>query len=74
MSKLKRRKKSKLKNKVSGVPRNPFAHHPLMRKSCIHGPSKSSLRSKARRETRKMARDWASLLVFIFDFKVRILV
>ena len=45
------------------APRNPFANHPLMRKSTVHEKSKSAERSKARRETKKLARDCAFLAI-----------
>ena len=44
---------------VQNTPRNPFANHPMMKKGGVHQKSKSAERAKARRETRKQARDWA---------------
>lgn len=41
------------------APRNPYANHPLMRKSAVHEKSKSAERSKTRRETKQLARDWS---------------
>ncbi len=41
------------------APRNPYANHPLMRKSAVHEKSKSAKRSKTRRETKQLARDWS---------------
>ena len=43
-------------------PRNPYATHPLMKKSAVHVKSKSSERSKTRRETKQLARDWSSFI------------
>ncbi|MDH5432830.1 MAG: hypothetical protein OEY19_02715 [Gammaproteobacteria bacterium] len=60
MAKSKKRVRQKSNSVVSQAPRNPFAHHPLMSKGGVHQKSQSSLRSKARRETRQLARDWAS--------------
>ena len=42
------------------APRNPYANHPLMRKSAVHEKSKSAGRSKTRRETKQLVRDWSS--------------
>ncbi|PHS16862.1 MAG: hypothetical protein COA86_11410 [Kangiella sp.] len=42
------------------APRNPYANHPLMRKSAVHEKSKSAERSKTRRETKQLARDWST--------------
>ena len=51
------------------APRNPFANHPLMRKSAVHVKSKSAKRSKTRRETKQLARDWsANLLNYLLKF------
>jgi len=54
------------KNKATTIvvppstPRNPYAQHPLMRKGGVHQKSKSAIRTQARREVRKMSRDWSS--------------
>ena len=42
------------------APRNPYANHPLMRKNAVHEKSKSAKRSKTRRETKQLARDWST--------------
>lgn len=52
---------------INRVPRNPYANHPMMSKGGVHQKSKSALRSSARRETKKMARDWASLIIRTID-------
>ncbi|WP_196140765.1 hypothetical protein [Aliikangiella sp. G2MR2-5] len=44
---------------IESRPRNPFSDHPLMRKGGVHQKSKSAERSKARRETKRLARDWS---------------
>ena len=41
------------------APRNPFSHHPLMRKGGVHEKTKSAQRAETRRETKKLARDWS---------------
>ena len=46
------------------APRNPYANHPLMRKSAVHEKSKSADRSKIRREIKQLARDWSSYFIF----------
>lgn len=46
----------------TNAPRNPFAHHPLMRKGGVHQKSKSAQRAETRRETKRLARDWSSFL------------
>ena len=44
---------------VQNTPRNPFANHPLMKKGGAHQKSKTAERTKARRETQRLARDWS---------------
>ncbi len=68
MAKSKRRKNVSSTVKPNRAPRNPLAQHPLMRKGGVHGPSKSSQRSKARREVKKLARDWASSVSKLLHF------
>ncbi len=52
----------------SKAPRNPYANHPLMRRSAVHEKFKSAERSKTRREIKQLARDWSSKLqILIFQ-------
>ena len=62
MSKNKRRRKRRQNNQavLNNAPRNTYACNPIMRKGGVHQQSKSSQRTTARRETNRMARDWAS--------------
>jgi len=51
------------------APRNPYANHPLMRKSAVHEKSKSAERSKTRSETKQLARDWSKPYISLFHMQ-----
>ncbi len=38
--------------------RNPYAHHPIMRKGGVHEKSKSAKRAATKRDTRQKASEW----------------
>ena len=67
MSKHKKRKSKTKRTNTAPIivtpPRNPYANHPLMRKGGVHQKSKKSLRANARRDTKKIVRDWATNLI-----------